>query len=144
MPALPDYLIPALLIVLHGLTIPLLINGRRAILMGNWFRHRNFMLASGGLFAAVMLLSVWQIAVHLTGAYADMSGAVMAVWAALALYALLLALLTVLVPWTLYRVARHLLLPHKLMARWTIRVWFAAAASGIAAMLLMILSPLAG
>lgn len=144
MSALPVLLIPAGLIVLHGLSIPLLITGRRAIMLGNWFRHRNFMLVSGGTFSVIMALTALQLALMVMDGPATSSMADTALLVALALHIPALVVLLVMLPWTLYRVAKHLLLPHKLMARWTIRVWFYVAGSGLICAALLILSRLTG
>ncbi len=122
-------LIPPALIVVYLLSIALLLRGRRAIVMGNWFRHRNFMLPAIALAAAGILLSSVYFA--LTGIPSFGGGLAAGFgWAVLILHTAAMSGVIVLLPWTLYRIARHLVLPHKIMARWTIRIWLFAAASG--------------
>ena len=123
-------LVPLGLIILHAVSVPMLLQGRKAILLGNWFRHRNFMLINGALFALIMALTV--LLLYFIYASGNVAGPVAwAVWVLLAPHLAGLAALMVMLPWTLYRVARHLLLPHKLMARQTIKVWLFVAGSGI-------------
>ncbi len=141
---MPALLVPLGLIVLHAVSVPLLMQGRRAIQLGNWFRHRNFMLINGGTFALVMAMTALQLFLMYLKGFSFAGVLDIALWAALALHLIGLGVLIVMVPWTLYRVARHLLLPHKLMARWTIKVWFYVAGSGVLFSGLVILTSLIG
>ncbi len=126
-------LIQLSLIILYPVSIALVLAGRGAIVSGNWLRHKNFMLPA--IMLAVMSIAAsfiwfalaWPLALN------------PAIWALLLIHIAAMAGLGVLLPWTLYRVARHLLLPHKLMARWTIRVWILMSASGTALHALMLL-----
>lgn len=130
------FLAPLALLLVHAAAVPLLLRGRQAILMGNWFRHRNFMLASAGLFALAGLLTLWQLYRMFGNGFAGTGLVDVALRAALMPHLAAMAVLAVMLTWTLYRVARHLLLPHKLMARRTIQVWYAVAGTGLVCALL--------
>ncbi len=114
------------LVILYPVSIVLVLAGQRAIITGNWLRHRNLMLPAIMLAAAGIMLSI----IWLVLAWPLVLNSVIS--ALLLLHVAAIAGLAILLPWTLYRVARHLLLPHKLMARWTIRVWIVMSVTGTA------------
>jgi len=110
----------------------------RAILRGDWFAHRNMMLASLALWGLTLLAAAGGFFGLFPFAPGIMRGIIMALsalWLALALItSAALAL-------TLYRVARHELLPHKLLARKTIRLWRAACLANTIIPLCLLAAP---
>ncbi len=122
--------IPPGLIVIYLLSIVLLMQGQKAIVMGNWFRHRNLMLPAIVLAAAGIFLTIVYFALTATPSFGGGGLAAGFGWTVLILHAAAMSGFIVLLPWTLYRIARHLVIPHKIMARWTIRIWLFMAVSG--------------
>jgi uncharacterized membrane protein YozB (DUF420 family) len=98
---------------------------RKAILRGDWLTHRNFMVVSLGL---------WGLTFFLFAAYLWMRGlrVIVAVPEALfGFYVIGVVASAALLVVTLARVAKHQLLPHKLLARKTIIVWLLTCLFGV-------------
>ena len=98
---------------------------RKAILRGDWFIHRNYMVASLGIWGATLLLFSF---------YLWMRGLIVLIAVPEALFGLFaVSVITtgVLLIVTLIKVARHQFLPHKLLARKTLWVWIWTCALGI-------------
>ena len=123
---MPNALILPSLVILYLVSLALLWQGRRAISLGNWLRHRTFMLPA--VFLAILSMALTLLYL-LSTKEAIPHHLVMQVLLIVHLAAM--SWLAMLIPVTLYRVARHLILPHKTMARWTIRVWALTCVTGI-------------
>ncbi len=118
-----EVLLPFTLALFSLLNLFFIRRGRQAVIGGNWQGHRNLMVLSLALSAATIggfALLLWSTRL----------------WALIGTKMLFLTYVTlVLVSGlmlivTLWRVARHLLLPHKLLARKTVLVWQMACLSG--------------
>jgi uncharacterized membrane protein YozB (DUF420 family) len=110
-------LTPIVLFFVAFIAMALIWRGRRAIIAGNWIKHRNYMVAALILWLASVgagwwsLRPVWRLVSERP---------LLWIWGALALAAALgLALV-------LYRVATHQLLPHKMAARPVSSLWLMA------------------
>ncbi len=91
--------------------------GRKAILRGDWFTHRNYMVASLALFAATLILF---------GVYLTIRGPrilVVVPEALFGIYGVTVVTTIALLALTLWRVVKHQFLPHKLLARKAVLVW---------------------
>jgi len=124
--------IPLSLIILFLISIILIMQGRKAVMMGNWFRHRNFMLPAVLLGAITIALTIAGFALAGLPVFPGGSAGHLTGWALVILHVSAMAALIILLPWTLYRIARHLIIPHKTMARWTFQIWLFMSASGMA------------
>jgi len=115
---------PYLLALFSLLNMFFIWRGRNAILAGNWIKHRNFMVVSLALWGGTLAFFSWFLwSTKLWRLIATQT--LFMVYVALALVAS--AMLAV----TLWRVVKHLLLPHKLLARQTIIVWQLACMAGV-------------
>ena len=118
-------ILPYLLSAMSAFNIASIWLARNAILRGNWLTHRNYMVVS---------LGIWGLTLLLLALYLWLRGLIVLIAVPEALFGIYCvsvitsgALLAV----TLYRVAKHQFLPHKLLARKTIWVWLWTCALGI-------------
>ncbi len=119
--------IPLAPVFLYPVSLILLWQGRKAILTGNWFRHKNLMLPAAALVVIAMALTFAYLVLERGNAANHLVIQIM-----LILHLAALSGLAVLLPLTLYRIARHLVFPHKTMARLTVPVWALTGATGFA------------
>ncbi len=116
--------IPFILFILLLILPVVLFYGKRAIVRGDWSKHRNFMVAGLGLWAVIMLL---MTAFLLRNGFSLL----FAPYNILALIFFLIALATsIMIALTVVKVVKHQYLPHKMLARKTIKVWGATSVIG--------------
>ena len=118
-------ILPYLLIALSFLNIGSIWVARKAILRGDWFSHRNFMVVS---------LALWGLTLALFAYYLFLRGLIVLIAVPeviFGIYSVSVLTTGALLVVTLYRVAKHQFLPHKLLARKTILVWLWTCALGI-------------
>ncbi|MCF6198719.1 MAG: hypothetical protein L3J67_04875 [Hyphomicrobiaceae bacterium] len=111
------HLIPYILSAFSLLNMMTIWLARKGILRGDWYTHRNFMVASLGIWGATLLLFgiyLWVRGLRVLVAVPE---------AIFGFYVVSIATCAVLLVVTLLRVVRHQYLPHKILARKTILVW---------------------
>ncbi len=99
--------------------------GRKAILRGDWYTHRNFMVGSLGLWGGTLLLFgvyLWLRGLRVLVAVPEVI---------FGLYVVSVVMCAALLVLTLLRIVRHQYLPHKILARKTILVWLWTCLFGI-------------
>ena len=109
--------LPYLLSALSLMTIVTIWLGRKAILRGDWSTHRNYMVTSLALFATTLIL--FCIYLWIRGPRI----LVVVPEAMFGIYGVTLVTTIGMLALTLWRVAKHQYLPHKLLARKTVFVW---------------------
>ena len=118
-------ILPYLLSALSLFNIASIWLARKAILRGDWFSHRNFMVVS---------LALWGLTLALFAYYLYLRGLIVLIAVPEVIFGVYcVSVLTTgaLLVVTLQRVAKRQFLPHKLLARKTILVWLWTCALGI-------------
>lgn len=117
-------MLPFVLSFVSLLNIFFIWRGHRAILAGNWLRHRTYMVVS--LFLWGLTLGGFAYFLWSTRLWALIGTQVLFI-----MYALLAVVASAMLVVTLWRVVKHQFLPHKIFARKTIVVWQLASFCGL-------------
>jgi uncharacterized membrane protein YozB (DUF420 family) len=117
-------LFPYVLSVLSLFNLLFVWRGRRGIIGGNWLKHRNLMVVSLFLWGLTLGLFAWFL-------WSSRLWVLIGMQPLFLLYVALALLTSSMLVATLWRVAKHRLLPHKILARKTFIVWQLASFTGM-------------